>query len=112
MPTQLVDSSSTSSTASNTDCGEPNGGRGGTVWQREGTSPIDRRSDGSESGRRDHTHAAGGAEFTSCMDVDGSLAPSHGKREVVPVRDSEFYIDHADCVIRVEDTLFRVSGAW
>ena len=109
MPTQLVDSSSTSSTASNTDCGEPNGGRGGTVWQREGTSPIDRRKDGSESGRRDHTHAAGGARVTSSLDVG---SPSAGEVESTLARDEDFYINGADCVIRVEDTLFRVSGAF
>ncbi|TFK87481.1 hypothetical protein K466DRAFT_586332 [Polyporus arcularius HHB13444] len=54
-----------------------------------------------------------GGATSSAMAV---LYPRHGEQadhgededEDAPVRDGEFYIDSADCVIRVEDTLFRV----
>ena len=115
MPAQLGASSSTSSSTNLVDRGAEGGDtRGAMVWQAEGESPIDRRVDGSEGGRCTHTHAASGAGVTSQhMDVDGALDPAGtyatARREAV--RDPEFYIEGADCVIRVEDTLFRVSGA-
>lgn len=71
--------------------------------------PIDRRVDGTEVGRHEHTHAAGGARVTSSLDVG---SPSAGEVESTLARDEDFYINGADCVIRVEDTLFRVSGAF
>ena len=76
--------------------------------------PIDRRVDGTEVGRHEHTHAAGGARVTSSLDIgspSGEPSAAAGV-ESTPARDEEFYINGADCVIRVEDTLFRVSGAF
>ena len=35
----------------------------------------------------------------------------HEKSEDLTTRDAQFYIADADCVIRVENTLFRVSDA-
>ena len=43
--------------------------------------------------------------------VEQLAADGEDDEEDAPVRDGDFYIDGADCVIRVEDTLFRVSGA-
>ena len=48
-------------------------------------------------------------------DVGGCHGPMRegkcDKVEEPTVRDTEFYIDGADCVIRVEDTLFKVNLA-
>lgn len=48
-------------------------------------------------------------------DMDGHHGPTReGGCDVVEeptVRDGEFYIDGADCVIRVDDTLFKVNLA-
>ncbi len=85
------------------------------VWQPEGTFSIVCRCSGTAGSSCQCTHEAGGAT-SSAMAV---LYPRHGEQadhgededEDAPVRDGEFYIDSADCVIRVEDTLFRVSGA-
>ena len=74
-------------------------------WEADGA--YDHRSHGTEVGRCEQIHAAGGA---------GSIAklprpPPAADDADAPVRDGEFYIDSADCVIRVDNTLFRVSGA-
>ncbi|KAI0369370.1 hypothetical protein BV20DRAFT_946171 [Pilatotrama ljubarskyi] len=42
------------------------------------------------------------------MDIDYPGLARLAQGENAPVRDAEYYIESADCVIRVEDTLFRV----
>ncbi|KAI0352584.1 hypothetical protein OH77DRAFT_1428282 [Trametes cingulata] len=56
-------------------------------------------------------HAASGAGHTkagSVMDIDHPGLARLAQDEDAPGRDAEYYIEGADCVIRVEDTLFRV----
>lgn len=87
---------------------------GEMVWQREGASPI--RCPGTAGSSCPHTHEAGGATrpgsaVISPRHKEQLAADGEDDEEDAPVRDGDFYIDGADCVIRVEDTLFRVSGA-
>lgn len=71
-------------------------------WQNGGT--YDHSSHGPDVGRCEERHAAGGA---SSVAKTASMSPLVD--EDAHVRDGEYYIDSADCVIRVDNTLFRVS---
>ena len=51
---------------------------------------------------------------SSVVNGDGHLPVREGasdKMQQSTIRDVEFYIDEADCVIRVDNTLFKVSCA-
>ncbi|KAI0670917.1 hypothetical protein C8Q78DRAFT_1032790 [Trametes maxima] len=52
-----------------------------------------------------HTASGAGAK---AMELGRSGLAAAPLAQVEPTRDAEFYIEGADCVIRVEDTLFRV----
>ena len=57
-----------------------------------------------------HVAASGArAKTASLMDIDESGLARMAQAEDAPVPDAEYYIESADCTIRVEDTLFRVS---
>ncbi|TBU31806.1 hypothetical protein BD311DRAFT_76344 [Dichomitus squalens] len=95
----------------------------------EGACASDRGFHGTEVGRSNPRDAAGGARAIAASNspmamrrqhiveaVEGphQIAGPEGEdsgRDLMLVRDGEFYINSADCVIRVEDTLFRVSVA-
>lgn len=44
-------------------------------------------------------------------DRDADADADAASMTATPVRDDEYYLDGADCVLRVEDTLFRVRRA-
>lgn len=112
MPAQLSFGSSPPPTSSSTNLDKRGDGGGELVWQGEGESPIDGLVYGAEIGRREPTHAAGGASITSGRGINRASEPADGGEGGAAVHDSQFYRNDADCVIRVEDTLFRVSGAF
>ncbi|KAI0821955.1 hypothetical protein BC628DRAFT_707387 [Trametes gibbosa] len=60
---------------------------------------------GADAPRRPASGALQGADEGGLAGLAGALQSGHE-----PERDAEFYIAGADCVIRVEDTLFRVSA--
>ncbi|KAJ8482932.1 hypothetical protein ONZ51_g5062 [Trametes cubensis] len=69
-----------------------------------GTDVDGARLDGSR-----HVAASGArAKTASLMDIDESGLARMAQAEDAPVPDAEYYIESADCTIRVEDTLFRV----
>ena len=90
----------------------------------QGACASDRGLDGTEVGRSDPGHAAGGAHAIATVNSPLAVRRQHtivgeqhqlsgpdggdGGQALTLVRDEEFYIDSADCVIRVEGTLFRV----
>ncbi|KAI9058233.1 hypothetical protein FKP32DRAFT_1597313 [Trametes sanguinea] len=55
-----------------------------------------------------HSASGAGTKTSLVMDIDASGLARATQTTSEPVRDAEYYIEGADCAIRVEDTLFRV----
>ncbi|KAH9931668.1 uncharacterized protein BXZ73DRAFT_77692 [Epithele typhae] len=78
----------------------------GMASHPEGASPIDRRANGTE----DKDDASGAGCVPQSFDAGSALPTTPRSPRAAPtaVHDGEYYMDSADCVVRVGDTLFRV----
>ncbi|KAI8994180.1 hypothetical protein BD414DRAFT_481654 [Trametes punicea] len=74
----------------------------------ERTHDDDRDRDRGGLDRSRHSASGAGAKASLMMDIDAFGLARTTQAENAPVRDAEYYIEGADCAIRVEDTLFRV----